>query len=591
MGPGRGHRRSASYYWGSSHRERSPEEQAREEGQLREKVISILREDCRRKDEDIASLERTVQRLTEALRICGAERDEARRRLDAVTFGMGSRAAGVDALVTNGEAWRGKYEEELLRNAELVRENCRLKKELGIREGKESRFGTGGSPSTLRDFKANSSDENRRLRGGARMGHKGHGRRDVRTGAGEVRVEKCPGPPVGGCCEAPDLHAVGTRTREYDRFIPARWEHVVTEETICECRHCGRRVYAHPSDVLPRQSYSNSTLAHVACEVYLHGRTAKSVARSLGIRPGTLFGLVDTVARLLHPAFDGIMERALLQRFLHADETRWWIDGKKGYAWVFTNQNIYLVLLKDTRASRVPASLFGYKEAGTRGGESSGCSLAELKGLSFLTLLITDRYGGYLPVRVAHQFCFEHLKRDLDRLLEMSVGIEEVEAFHGQFRPLLAESMSLCASREKSDDEYRRRAQELKREIRDRAFAEAEDPELKAYQDIWRQNWDSLFHWVEDRDIRCENNAAERAIRPLVIARKTSFGSQGDRGTENRQIITTVLKTVELRGLSPEKWLMDVLGKKAADAAFDIAGAVPAANPKYEFRPVKDNTG
>lgn len=582
-------RKSISYYWGSAHKEGSQEENAQAEKETLEHVISILREECGGKDETIRALELMVQRLTEELRLSHAERDEARRRLDAVTLGTGSTASSVEEVKASGEIWREKLEALQLRYADLLRENCKLKKKLGIREGRESPFGTGASPSATRDFKTDSSEENRRRKGGAPKGHVGHGRRQTPGGQAEDAAETCEvRASEAGCCESPELVRIGSRQREYDRYIPARWKHIVVKEEICRCRHCGKVVHARPGDVLPRMSYSNSALVHVAGEVYLRGRTAKSIARALGIRPGTLFGLMDALACLLRPAFDAVAEDALRQTFLHADETRWWIDGKKGYAWVFTNQNIYLVLLKDTRASSIPASLFGYK-APQPGQE--GISLAEIKGLVFHTLLITDRYAGYLPVRAAHQFCFEHLKRDLDKLLGISMGLVEVETFCRQFRPLLAESMSLCANRQLGDAAYLKQAGELKGKIRRMVFAEAEDPELKSYQNIWRDNWESLFHWVENRDVRCENNTAERAIRPLVIARKASFGSQGSRGVEDRQVITTVLKTVELRGMNPEKWLEGVLAGKARDASFRIEKALPLPNPRYEFKAAANNTG
>lgn len=580
--------KSISHYWGSAHREKSPVEKSQAEKETLERVVSILREECGRKDETIRALELMVQKLTEELRLSRAERDEAKRRLDAVTLGTGGTASSAEDVKTSGEIWQGKFEALQLRFADLLRENCKLKKTLGVRDGKESRFGTGASPSAARDFKPNSTEENCSRRGGAPKGHAGHGRRQATGGKAEVVMETCEvRASEAGCCESPELVRIGSRRREYDRYIPERWEHVVVKEETCRCLHCGKVVHGRPGDVLPRMSYSNSALVHVAGEVYLRGRTAKSIARSLGVRPGTLFGLMDTLAGLLRPAFDEVMTDALRQIFLHADETRWWTDGKKGYAWVFTNQNLYLVLLKDTRAASIPASLFGYKEPRP---VREDPSLAEAKGLVFLTLLITDRYGGYLPVRVAHQFCFEHLKRDLDKLLGISEGLEEVETFCGRFRPLLAESMSLCANRQLEDAAYLEQANGLKEKIRLMVFAEAEDPELKGYQDIWRDNWESLFHWVENRDVRCENNTAERAIRPLVIARKASFGSQGSRGVEDRQVITTVLKTVELRGLDPEKWLEDVLDRKARDASFNIAKAMPATNPRYEFKATTENT-
>jgi len=42
--------------------------------------------------------------------------------------------------------------------------------------------------------------------------------------------------------------------------------------------------------------------------------------------------------------------------------------------------------------------------------------------------------------------------------------------------------------------------------------------------------------------IPAENNRAERALRPLVIARKVSFGSQSEAGAGTREILMTVLQ-------------------------------------------------
>jgi len=62
---------------------------------------------------------------------------------------------------------------------------------------------------------------------------------------------------------------------------------------------------------------------------------------------------------------------------------------------------------------------------------------------------------------------------------------------------------------------------------------------------IFRDNEASLYRWVEDRDVPADNNFAERTIRLLAIARKTSFGSQSDQGTKTRSILMTVLHTLD----------------------------------------------
>ena len=66
-------------------------------------------------------------------------------------------------------------------------------------------------------------------------------------------------------------------------------------------------------------------------------------------------------------------------------------------------------------------------------------------------------------------------------------------------------------------------------------------------QNIFRENKDKLYYWATNRDIPADNNFAERQLRPLVIARKLSFGSQSKSGAKTREILMTVLHTLKKR--------------------------------------------
>lgn len=48
--------------------------------------------------------------------------------------------------------------------------------------------------------------------------------------------------------------------------------------------------------------------------------------------------------------------------------------------------------------------------------------------------------------------------------------------------------------------------------------------------------------------VGAENNPAERGIRSMVVARKTSFGSRSQAGAHRRCILQTVAKTALPRG-------------------------------------------
>lgn len=50
-----------------------------------------------------------------------------------------------------------------------------------------------------------------------------------------------------------------------------------------------------------------------------------------------------------------------------------------------------------------------------------------------------------------------------------------------------------------------------------------------------------MYQWAEDRRVPTENNLAERDLRPTVIARKVSFGSQSDAGAQTCGILMILL--------------------------------------------------
>ena len=56
-----------------------------------------------------------------------------------------------------------------------------------------------------------------------------------------------------------------------------------------------------------------------------------------------------------------------------------------------------------------------------------------------------------------------------------------------------------------------------------------------------------MYHWARDPDIPAENNRAERGVRGLVIARKTSFGGQSEGALRVREVNQSAIETLALR--------------------------------------------
>jgi hypothetical protein len=60
-----------------------------------------------------------------------------------------------------------------------------------------------------------------------------------------------------------------------------------------------------------------------------------------------------------------------------------------------------------------------------------------------------------------------------------------------------------------------------------------------------------LFHFVVDLRLPPDNNAAERAIRPLTVSRKISGGTSSARASETKGILASLFGTWRLQGLNP----------------------------------------
>ena len=135
--------------------------------------------------------------------------------------------------------------------------------------------------------------------------------------------------------------------------------------------------------------------------------------------------------------------------------------------------------------------------------------------------------------------------------------------------PLLAQAMKLRAQGFKLM-EFRRQAREIKAQIMASVQTPAQHPGIQKIQNLFRENAARLYHWARHPSIPAENNRAERELRPLVISRKISFGSQSERGLKTREVLMSVLHTLRKR-------TNDVFA--AFTRALDSLATIPAQDP------------
>jgi transposase len=71
--------------------------------------------------------------------------------------------------------------------------------------------------------------------------------------------------------------------------------------------------------------------------------------------------------------------------------------------------------------------------------------------------------------------------------------------------------------------------------------------------------WDDLLVYLTDGRLEIDNNAAERAMRPLGIGRKNWLFFLNDNGAEAAMVLLSLLRTAEAVGVNGMDYFRDVL--------------------------------
>jgi len=217
---------------------------------------------------------------------------------------------------------------------------------------------------------------------------------------------------------------------------------------------------------------------------------------------------------------------------VHGDETSGRQNGQNGYFWSFSTTEI---------------SYFAYRPS------RSGQVVEEVMGHAPNTTMVCDFYGAYNRHHGAHQRCWAHLLRAIHELKAHYPEEEELQAWGRAVHALYLEA---CAVRERlRDAPWLERLQAARRCERQllalcEPFLEKEAPQRALCQRCQRFI-KQLFRFVVDWRVPPDNNAAERAIRPLAVSRKISGGTRSAKGSETKAVLASLFGTWRLQGLNP----------------------------------------
>jgi transposase len=265
-----------------------------------------------------------------------------------------------------------------------------------------------------------------------------------------------------------------------------------------------------------------------AIRSYLHA------LHRLDLSVGEIVAVLHCVAEQGQPTVAAIKAELQTSAVLHMDETVWDENGQGGYSWVMTN----------------PAGVSYYHYDHSR----AGAVARSLSGAQYRGTLITDFYAAYNDHACRHQRCWAHLLRDLAALEEQPEVPAEVQAWVEAVRDLYRVGRAVNergtpvsgAERERVAADLRRRVHEL-----GLRWAQAKGHPARALGQRLLRHEGELFEYVRCVGVEATNNRAERAIRPLAVARKISGGTRSPPGSRTRMALQTLFTTWAAKGLEP----------------------------------------
>lgn len=236
--------------------------------------------------------------------------------------------------------------------------------------------------------------------------------------------------------------------------------------------------------------------------------------------------------------------------FVHTDDTGWREGGSPRWLMVFETDaaTVYQVRPRhrtEEVRERIPADFRG--------------------------VMITDRAGVYDAeafAGVAKQKCLAHAMRSISEVLESKV--RGARRFGKRLKGLLKRALDLGRERRAGPPpaDFAGRVRRLKLaltdHLRDRTLRDRDNQRL--LDELGRCNdAGSLVRFLDDPRVEPTNNRAERALRPAVIARKTSQCTKTARGTRAFEAWTSVVRTLSRTQSDPD--LLDALVQLTHPAA------------------------
>jgi len=400
-------------------------------------------------------------------------------------------------------------------------------------------------------------------RPGGQPGHKGKNRKLIP--ADEVDAIKDHRPSACRACglrlEGDDPCPQRHQVTDLPPILPVVVEH---RRHALTCTGCGVETRAELPQGIPAGCFGPRLQAMLALFTGCYRLSKRNVEQimqdcfGVELSLGTVKALESATSEALAAPFDEAAEHVKIQASVGMDETSWPHGKKRAWLWVAVAPLVTLFVIRASRGSVVAK---------------------EMIGEVFRGVVCSDRWSGYSWLSVwRRQVCWAHLKRDFQKIAEMG----------GTAKPI-GEGLLIVLS-DVFKKWHRVRDGTLKRS----SFRTNLSPLRAQVRDLLRQGTlcevakaagmckqilkleTALWTFARVPGVEPTNNASERALRPAVIWRKTSFGTKSDAGREFVERMLTVVGSLRRQNRNVLHYLTEACQARLEGGAAPSLLSAPA---------------
>lgn len=391
------------------------------------------------------------------------------------------------------------------------------------------------------------------------------------------RHELDPGSTCLDCGGA--LRLVGEDVSEILEMITAKLKVIEVARPKKSCRCCEKMVQVPaPSRPIPGSMAGGSLLAYVLVSKFddhlpLYRQNEILARMGADIPRSTLADWCGRSMRILQPVIDRIEASVLGSDILHADDTPIRVLAPerraKGIGKGVMQGRIWgYVCDQRPWAGTAPPGV-AYRYAPNWKAEHVLAHLGNASGI-----LQADAYKGYAKLyeraangepRFREAACFAHWRRDFhDVWTSQKSGIahEALERI-GQLYDIEREIAG------KPADIRRAVRQELSKPRLEalRAWAEMQLTRIPAKGELAKAfryalgRWHAFSLFLDDGRVAIDNNAAERAVRPICLGKKNWLFAGSEAGAETLARAMTLIESAKMNDLDPQAYIADLLNR------------------------------